>query len=385
MTRKRTALIVVGEASGDRLGAGLAKALGTADPELTLMAVGGPLMEEAGCRILIPYTELMVTGLVEVLGHLPRIYRIFKRVTAILKSKNRPDVLVLIDYPEFNMRLAAKAHRLGIPVLYYVSPQVWAWRKYRTKRLAHIVDKMAVIFPFEVDHYSGLQIQVEYVGHPLLEEALEVPDRHILRKRYGYQGNPIVGLFPGSRMNELKYNLETILETAEDLTGKRRDISFIMPVAPGIKLEVIESALSRHDLDILVTRDPLAEVAKVCDAAVTVAGTATLQTALAGTPMVIIYKMAPLSYFILSRTVTLLHIGMVNIVAGKRVVKEFIQEAATPGNVSSELLKLLEDVKYRDVIKSELTLVFRKMQSSGSSMRVAHMASELSMGLDRSG
>ena len=384
MTGTRTALIVVGEASGDLLGAGLARAMRTADPGLTLMAVGGPLMEEAGCRVLIPYTELMVTGLVEVLGHLPRIYRIFRRVTAILKSSDRPDVLILIDYPDFNMRLAAKAHRLRIPVLYYVSPQVWAWRKYRTRQMARTVDKLAVIFPFEVDHYSGLEIQVEYVGHPLLEEALEVPDRDILRERYGYQGNPIVGLFPGSRMNELKYNLGTILETAEDLNGKRQDISFIMPVAPGIRLEVIESALSRHDLDIFVTRDPLAEVAKACDVAVTVAGTATLQTALAGTPMVIIYKMAPLSYFVLSRTVTLPHIGMVNVVAGKRVVKEFVQEAATPVNISTEVLKLLEDMKYRDLIKSELALILRKMQSSESSMRVAHMASELSRGLGKS-
>ncbi len=380
MTKTRTALIVVGEASGDRLAAGLVKAMATADPELTLLAVGGPLMEEAGCRILIPYTELMVTGLVEVLGHLPRIYRIFKRITSILQSSDRPDVLVLIDYPEFNMRLAARAHRLGIPVLYYVSPQVWAWRKYRTKRMARIVDKLAVIFPFEVDHYSGLDIQIEYVGHPLLEEALEVPDREGLRDRYGNQGNPIVGLFPGSRMNELKYNLDTIIKTAEDLIKKRRDISFILPVAPGIRLEVMESALAGHDVDILLTRDPLAEVAKACDASVVVSGTATLQTALARTPMVIIYKMAPLSYFILSRTVTLPHIGIVNILAGKRVVQELVQGAATPDNISAEVLRLLEDTDYRNLIKGELDLIFQKMQSSEGSLRVAQMASELSKG-----
>lgn len=380
MTRTRTALIVVGEASGDRLAAGLAKAMATVDPELTLLAVGGPLMEEAGCRILIPYTELMVTGLVEVLGHLPRIYRIFRRITSILHSSDRPDVLVLIDYPEFNMRLAAKAQRLGIPVLYYVSPQVWAWRKYRTKRMARIVDKLAVIFPFEVDHYSGLDIQIEYVGHPLLEEALEVPDRECLRDRYGNQGNPIVGLFPGSRMNELKYNLDTIIKAAEDLIKKRRDISFILPVAPGIRLEVIESALAGHDVDILLTRDPLAEVAKACDASVVVSGTATLQTALARTPMVIIYKMAPLSYFILSRTITLPHIGIVNILAGKRVVQELVQAAATPDNISAEVLRLLEDTDYRNLIKGELDLIFQKMQSSEGSLRVAQMASELSKG-----
>jgi lipid-A-disaccharide synthase len=380
MTQTRKALIVVGEASGDRLAAGLAKAMATADPELTLLAVGGPLMEEAGCRILIPYTELMVTGLVEVLGHLPRIYRIFRRITSILRSSDRPDVLVLIDYPEFNMRLAAKAHRLGIPVLYYVSPQVWAWRKYRTKRMASIVDKLAVIFPFEVEHYSGLKIQIEYVGHPLLEEALEIPGREILRDRYGNQGNPIVGLFPGSRMNELKYNLDTIIKTAEILIQKRRDISFILPVAPGIRLEVIESALAGHDVDILLTRDPLAEVAKACDASVVVAGTATLQTALAKTPMVIIYKMAPLSYFILSRTITLPHIGIVNILADKSVVQELVQDAATPDNISAEVLRLLEDTDYRNLIKGELDLVFQKMQSSEGSLRVAQMASELSKG-----
>lgn len=377
----RRALIVTGEASGDLHGANLIKAAQEIDAGLAFFGVGGSRMAEAGCEILIPGEELAVMGLVEVVGHFPVIYRAFQRLKKILHGERRPDVLVLIDFPDFNLRLAKEAKRAGVPVLYYVSPQVWAWRRGRVKKIARVVDRLAAILPFEPDFYRGQDIEVEYVGNPLLDEARVTRERSGFLETYGLDpGCPVVGLFPGSRGNELKYILDTILGTAEVIREQNPRVHFLLPVAPSLDAAFFRARLADLDLPVTLVEDSIYDTANACDAVITVSGTVTLQTALVGTPMAILYKMAPLTYAIGKRLVKVPHIGLANIVAGEGVVREFIQEQASPEAVATEILRILDDVEYNRRIRAGLSRVQTRMGEAGCSARVARMASEMSQG-----
>ena len=369
-------MIVTGEASGDLHGAKLIEAARELDADLSFFGIGGQRMAEAGCDVLIPGEELAVIGLVEVLGHFPVIWRAFQRLKRVLHGDQRPDALVLIDFPEFNLRLAKQAQRAGVPVLYYVSPQVWAWRRGRVKKIARLVDCLAAIFPFEPDFYRGQDIQVEYVGHPLLDEYGHTRERQeILEHLQIESGSKVIGLFPGSRRSELKYMLETLVQTAEQISARRPGVHFLVPIAAGLPASEITDRFSKLTNITFVAADDLSiyETAKACDAIVTVSGTVTLQVALTGTPMVIFYKLAPLSYAIGRKLVRVDHIGLANIVAGKRVVREFVQGEATPENLAGEALKLIEDGEYAQSIRSELSDVREKLGESGCSTRVARM------------
>jgi len=375
----RRALIVTGEASGDLHGANLIKAAREIDPGLTFFGVGGRLMAAAGCEILIPGEELAVMGLVEVVGHFPTIYRAFSRLKGILQGERRPDVLILIDFPDFNLRLAKVATKAGVPVLYYVSPQVWAWRRGRVKKIARIVDRLAAIFPFEPDFYRGHDIQVEYVGNPLLDEVHISCERAGFLKEHGLDPDrPVVGLFPGSRRNELRYNLDTILEAAELIRQRKPETIFLLPVASSLDPEFFRIRLAGRDLPVTLVQEDIYDTAHACDAVITVSGTVTLQTALVGTPMAILYKMAPLTYAIGKRLVKVPHIGLANIVAGRGVVREFIQDQASRETIADEILHILDDADYRQGIRRGLALVREKMGEAGCSLRVARLASEMS-------
>jgi lipid-A-disaccharide synthase len=375
-------MIVTGEASGDLHGANLIKAARELDPGLSFFGVGGRLMAEAGCEILIPGEELAVMGLVEVAGHFPTIYRAFSRLKGMLQGKRRPDVLILIDFPDFNLRLAKVATKVGVPVLYYVSPQVWAWRRGRVKKIARIVDRLAAIFPFEPDFYRGHDIEVEYVGNPLLDEVRVSCERADFLKEHGLDPErPVVGLFPGSRKNELRYNLETILGAAELIRKAKPGANFLLPVASSLEPEFFRAQLVGRSLPITLVQDNIYDTAHACDAVITVSGTVTLQTALVGTPMVILYKMAPLTYAIGKRLVKVPHIGLANIVAGEGVVRELVQEQATAESVAEEILRILDDVDYNRRIRQGLSRVGKRMGAPGCSERVARMASEMSRGI----
>jgi lipid-A-disaccharide synthase len=378
----RTALIVTGEASGDLHGSNLIKAAREVDPELSFFGVGGRLMEAAGCEILIPGEELAVMGLVEVAGHFPTIYRAFNRLKGILNGERRPDVLILIDFPDFNLRLAKAAKKAHVPVLYYVSPQVWAWRRGRVKKIAGVVDRLAAIFPFEPDFYKDQDIEVEYVGNPLLDEV------HVSRSRADFLGGygldpdrPVVGLFPGSRKNELKYNFDTILGAAELIRRQKTEVNFLLPVASSLDPEIFQARLAELTLPITLVQENIYDAANACDAVITVSGTVTLQTALVGTPMAILYKMAPLTYAIGKRLVKVDHIGLANIVAGDGVVREFIQEEATAEAVAAEILRIVDDAEYGRLIRHGLSRIRERMGEGGCSRRVARMASEMSRGI----
>nr|WP_320115671.1 lipid-A-disaccharide synthase [uncultured Desulfuromonas sp.] len=375
----RRALIVTGEASGDLHGANLIKAAQQLDPELTFCGVGGEKMAAAGCDILIPSSELSVMGLVEVVRHLPRIWRVFQQLKQLLFSAQPPDVVILIDSPDFNLRLARQAKKAGIPVLYYVSPQVWAWRKGRVKGISAVVDRLAAIFPFEPDCYRGYPIDVRYVGHPLLDEAGVSDDVEAIRQRYQLSGQgPTIGLFPGSRQNELTYSFPTIVETAAQLALAYPEADFVVPLAPGVAEEQLRPQLEAAGVNATFVRDSIYDTAAVCDVVLCVSGTVTLQVALVETPMAILYKAAPLTYTIGKHLVSVEFIGLPNIVAGKSIIREFIQDDANPQALTEEIQRILNDETYHKTMKQHLADVRHRMGEPGCSGRVAQMAIELS-------
>lgn len=373
-------MIVTGEASGDLHGAKLINAVTARSQDTFFYGVGGPKMAAAGCNILIPSEQLAVMGLVEVIGHFSVIWRSFQRLKAELHGNRKPDALVLIDFPDFNLRLAGQAKKAGVPVLYYVSPQVWAWRKGRVNKIARVVDSLAAIFPFEPAYYDGLDIRVKYVGHPLLDEFAAIPGRIDLRKKLQMPASrKVVGLFPGSRRNELKYMLETLVDAARLTRAGCSDVHFLVPVADSLSQAEILSKFP-EDLPVSFIESSIAniyDVARCCDTILSVSGTVTLQIALAGTPMAIFYKASPLTYAIGKRLVRVEHFGLPNIVAGTRVVPEFLQDMATPKVLADEALHVLNDNAYATEIRAGLQKVHDKLGEAGCSNRVAAMLFEI--------
>ena len=371
-------MIVAGESSGDLHGSNLIKAAAEHHPHLKFYGVGGDKMTAAGCRILFPSDELSVMGLVEVFRQLPQIYSRFKQLKQMLRGAKRPKLLILIDFPDFNLRLAKVAKAVGVPVLYYLSPKVWAWRKGRAKTIAERVDRLALIFPFEPKIYENLGVQAEYVGNPLMDEFVENQPQGLLRRRLGIAGDTqVVGIFPGSRNSELKYILETLVETATQIYRKKPDLKFLVPVAPSLSRDDIEQKFSGKDLPVYIVEDNIYEVATACHAVLTVSGTVTLQLALVGTPMAILYKVAPLSYAIGKRLISIEFAGLTNIVAGRGIVREFIQDDAQPEKMREEILRLLDDQEYISMMHRNLQEVRQLLGEPGCSVRVAEIAAAM--------
>jgi len=371
-------MIVTGEASGDLLAANLIRASRQINPSLSFFGVGGSRMQAEGCELLFAGEELAVMGLVEVLWHFPAIYKAFCSLRDLLRGPDRPDLLILIDFPDFNLRLARHAKAAGIPVLYYVSPQVWAWRRGRVKKIARVVDRLAAVFPFEPELYRGQDIQVEYVGHPLVADVKTTVEPQAYKVQHGLDPDrPVIGLFPGSRRSELKYIFATILDTARLLNQSRPEVQFLLPVAPSLDLSFFETEVSEAKLPIHLVQDNIYDTAQACDAVVSVSGTVTLQIALVGTPLAIIYKMNPLTFAIGKRLIKVPFIGLVNIVAGRRVVKEFIQNQASPEAIAGEMLHLIDDAEYASQMRAGLSEVKHKMGGPGCSENVARIASAM--------
>ncbi len=354
-------LMVAGERSGDLLAAALARDLRARAPDLRLEAMGGAALREAGADIVVDNRSLAVVGLVEVLRHYPRIRRALKTLERRLTT-HRPDLLVLVDYVEFNLRLARRAKALGIPVLFYVSPQVWAWRPGRVHEIGRRIDMMAVIFPFEVDFYRRHGIPVRYVGNPLPARVRPTLPRDVALARFGLRADaPVLGLQPGSRRGEIERLLPTFAATAARLRAARPELQLVLPVAAGIEPDFVRRHLPA-DLPVqLVTDASPYDVMQVCTAILTASGTATLETALMQVPMVIAYRVAPLSYAILRRLIRVPHIGLVNIVAQAGIVPEFVQHAATPERLAAALAPLLDDTPERRAMVARLAEVRRRL------------------------
>ena len=367
-----TILLVAGEASGDLHGAALAHALRTVRPEVRLLGMGGPRMAAAGVELLVPCEDVAVVGLTEVVAHGGQILRAFRRLSAAL-HRDRPALVVLIDFPDFNIRLGRRARRRGIPVIYFVSPQVWAWRRGRLRILRRIVRKMLVIFPFEEPLYRAAGIDVTFVGHPLLDRLEGVPGREEARRRLGIgPAERVVALLPGSRRGEVARHLPVMLAAAARLAAGAGPLTVAVAVADGVPHGLIEALAAAAPLPVRLLEGRTYEALRAADVSLVVSGTATLEAALLGAPMVITYRMSFLSYALARLLVRVPFIGMANLVAGREIVPELIQYRATPDRLAAAARALLEDPGARDAMRAAFSEVRARLGEPGAPERAAH-------------
>jgi lipid-A-disaccharide synthase len=370
---ERKILIVAGETSGDLHGAHLVKAALSIDPNLSFYGVGGKHLRNAGIDVIFDSSDVAVVGIVEVLSKLRPIYRAFRWLKKSLE-RDRPALAILIDFPDFNLRLAKEANKRDIPVFYYISPQVWAWRGRRVKTIAKLVPKLVVILPFEVSFYRQRGIDCEFVGHPLIDIVKPHLSKDEAREMFRLEKDKrTIGLLPGSRREEVQKLLPVLLESTQLLLRDFPDLQFVMPLAPAIDRSEVEQHIGRLDLDIRVTDEGVYDVLNICDLVITASGTATLEATIMNTPMIIIYKVSLLSYLVGRLLVKVKNIGLVNLIAEKSIVPELIQGQASPANIVSETSKMLKDPNVLPTIKAELEKVRIRLGSPGASERAAHI------------
>ena len=367
-------MIVAGEASGDLYGARLAAEMRKRLPAIRLFGMGGDRMRGEGVETLINADDMAVMGLVEVAAHARIIYHAYSRLKSILFSEP-PDLLVLIDYQEFNQILARTAQKAGVRVLFFISPQFWAWRPGRVKKMARLVDHMAVLFPFEVAPYERAGVPVTFVGHPLLDIVHPSRECGVVRKLFGLDpSRRTVGLFPGSRRSEIRYHFEEIIGSAKLLQERFPGLQFILPLAPSLTRQDLEPALSTSGVKIVVVEGQVYDIMQVCDAAITVSGTVTLELTLMGVPMVIMYRVSPFTYHVGKLLVKIEHMGICNIVAGERIVPELLQYEVTSQGIAREVGRMLSDEAYLNNIKVKLADVRSRLGNGGCLERVAEVA-----------
>ncbi|MEI7672281.1 MAG: lipid-A-disaccharide synthase, partial [Deltaproteobacteria bacterium] len=324
----RRVMIVAGEASGDLHGGNLVRAMHQINPDLSFYGMGGKKMQAAGVELLADAADMAVVGLTEVVFKLGMILRVMRRLTNTL-TKTPPALLILIDYPDFNLPLARAARKRGIKVLYYISPQVWAWRKDRIDIIRNTVDRMAVILPFEEEFYRKAGVDVTFVGHPLLDEVTRKYPRAAAQKRFGLQEEAVtIAILPGSRKSEVARLLPEMLGACRILIEKISPIQFALPLAGTLAPDFVRDILRQFPVRVNVIPDEMYDIVAVADAAMVASGTATLETALLETPMVVVYKVSGLSYAIGRRFIQVDHISLVNLIAGRAVVPELIQNDA---------------------------------------------------------
>jgi len=373
--------MVAGEASGDLHGAHLIKALREQHDSLYVCGMGGRSMRAVGANILIDADRLAVVGITEVLAKASEVFKAMSRLKKLLFGL-RPDLLVLVDYPEFNLHLASTAKKLGIPVLYYISPQLWAWRSGRVKKIKKRVDHMAVILPFEEDFYRQHNVPVSFVGHPLMDSGTGgVPLR--LPSLPDAQA-PLIGLLPGSRPGEVGSLLPTMLEAAQLLQDRMDKVRFVISSAPSIDETLIPSLLNKCSLrHVEISSEPVSELFPRCDLAIVASGTVTLEAAICGTPIIITYVVSPLSYRLGRALIRVEHIGLVNLIAEKCIVPELVQQQVTAEAISDSAHAILSNPdKYQEVCR-ELAVVRERLGERGASRKVAAIACTL-MGCDHS-
>lgn len=348
-------LISVGEASGDMHAANLVQTVKKLAPDVLFYGMGANLMRNAGVDIIIDTNELSIVGLLEIITKFPKIRKAFRIMQNALEH-NKPDLLILVDYPGFNLRLAKIAKKAGVKVLYFISPKVWAWNQGRIEIIKKYVDKMAVIFPFEVDFYKKHQVPVAFVGNPLLEIVKPKLTHEAAERAFHLEPNcKTIGLFPGSRKSEIKYLLPIMLGTAKLLKNQNPNLQFLLPQASSITLDDLQPYLQASSIKIHVIPNQSYDVMQVCDAIIAASGTVTLEIAIMTVPEVIIYKKSWLEYQIAKRVIKIPYIGLCNILANKKIVQELLQYDATPKNIAKEIEKILNDANYREEMIANLT------------------------------
>lgn len=362
-------MMIAGEASGDLHGSAVIREIMKREPESVIFGIGGDKMRSAGMELVYHIKEISVMGFWEVLQHLPLLRSVEQTMKVLLKLK-KPDILLLIDYPGFNLRFARVAHEAGVKVAYYISPQVWAWRPGRVKKMKQIIDKMLVVFPFELDIYRKEGIDAEFVGHPLLEAFTQAQGREEFCTRYGFDGKkPIIGLFPGSRTQELERIFPAMLGAARILKQKL-GAQIAVGVSSILDYEFVKSFI-RDEGGISLIQHATYDVMKNSDLSIVTSGTATLETAYYGTPMIVVYKTSWLTYLIGRMFIRIKNISLVNIVAGETIVPEIIQSKVNPENLANEAQKLLGDPPALSVMRKKMSVIGERLGSKGASSRVA--------------
>ncbi|NQT46441.1 MAG: lipid-A-disaccharide synthase [Candidatus Omnitrophica bacterium] len=364
-------LIVAGEHSGDRHGANLIRDMKSLRQDISFTGLGGPLMATAGAKLYRDMTEIAVVGFIEVLKHYSEFKKIFKDLVSTLDS-DRPDMVILIDYPGFNMRLAREVKKRNIPLVYYISPQIWAWGKKRIKTIRETVDLMVVFFDFEKELYEKEGVPVEWVGHPFVDSITPTGPKEIVLDMLGLaKEKKTILLLPGSRRKEVEKILPIMLEAAVGVCKRRQDVQFLISKPSSMADELYESELRKYDLPIKLTSKKNLESLTAADFVIVASGSSTLETAVMGKPMVIVYKVSPITALMVRLLITLPYVGLVNVVAGKRIVPEFLQGDAKPDSIAYETVSILNDPMKQIQMKSELNLVKKKLGSPGASMRAA--------------
>ena len=386
-------LVVAGEASGDDHAARLVAAIRESCPQAEFFGIGGEALAAQGVRILCPAAELAVVGLLEVAARLPAIWRALRTIGRVLKTE-RPDLAILVDFPDFNFWVARLARYWRVPVMYYISPQVWAWRTYRVRTIARLVNRMVVIFPFEADFYRARGVAVEYVGHPFRETLPPLPDRRtFLTEHYLDPEALTIALLPGSRSGEIERHLPTMLQAATLIHRSIPQSQFLLPLASTAPRELVASMVEEYGIMVegpgtvgvgFKPSPPLKiipglayQALAAAQVAVVASGTATVEAALAAVPTVIVYRVSPLTFAAARRLVRVEHVGMANLLAEERVFPELLQDDFTPARLAREVLSLIAEPERLAAMRRGLARVIRHLGGPGASRRAAQVALEL--------
>ncbi len=370
-------MLLAGETSGDAHAAAFVTEIKKIQPDIEFTGMGGNEMEKAGVNLFFDSTLISVMGMVEVLKHWGDIKKAMKLIKKQLES-TRPDLLVLIDYPEFNLKMASYAKSIGIKVLFYISPKVWASRPKRIFKIAKAIDHMAVIFKFETDIYQQANIPVTFVGNPLVDKV-KISDQaeQIKQQLKKNKDGRVIGLFPGSRHSEISKLLPVMLQTAELMTKQDPALQFVLPVASNLDSSEIKKQCDGSDIALTITSENLYDVINSCDAIVSCSGTVTLEIGLLNVPVCVIYKFSWLSYLIIMRIITIKYFSLINIIGGRQIVLELLQDAANAAAISQEMFKLLDDEQYRQSIFQGLQEVKENLGPGGGSKKMAELCLSL--------
>ena len=376
MTRGKEIMLVVGEASGDMHGASLVQALLERDPNLTFFGVAGDQLQGTSFESMFTVSELTGMGLLELAGNIKNILAAYRLLRRTLRTR-RPSLLILIDFPELNLRLAKLAKSLGVPVLYYVSPQVWAWRRRRIRQIAQVVDKLAVVFPFEVEFYKRHRMPVEFVGHPLLDVVRVSQERDPTLREIGlHKEKPVVALLPGSRRKEIAYHLPVMVAAATRL-NRVEQAQFFCVRASTLDRAELQKELDRAGFVIPIVEAGRYNAVNAADLVWAASGTATLETALLEKPMIVVYRVSWLTYWLARLLVQIKFIGIVNIIAGKAIVPELVQSDLSPERLVHESQAILNDHDARRTMIANLRNLREQLGVPGAANRVAELAISL--------
>jgi lipid-A-disaccharide synthase len=369
-------MISCGEPSGDLYAGALAVEIRRRQPDAAIFGLGGQRLMAGGGELVADYRGISVTGLVEALRVLPRSFSLLNRLVDVARTE-KPDALVVIDFPDFNFRLASAVKKLGVPIVYYISPQLWAWRKSRMQVIKRLADRVLVIFPFEEQIYRDAGVPVQFVGHPLVDLARAQEPREAFLRELGLDpGRPVVALLPGSRPNEVERLLPVMRDAVTQIARRLPEVQFVIARAPSLDDDLFSHVKwsGACPVEVLARTD---DVLAISDVAVTASGTATVQAALHGRPMVVIYRLSPVTYRLGRRFLLVENVAMVNLIAGRRIVPELIQDACTPENITSETISFLTNPQRADQTRHALGEVRAKLGSPGASGRAAEAVLEV--------